>query len=323
LSIDLKGVKLGTSKLVTQKYFIENEISTPKSYKIPSKAGIIDLDFVLQKFNQLGNSIIIKPEDGAGSEFTFHFDDKEQLLGFFNKPYEKLDRERNYIVQEFIAGEDLSISIINRSNLEMDGKMNQIILSINTQSVQNLRPPKKSGYLGGSTPIQNFKAHKDMFEGILRKMDLSSFQGYFGIDFIIKVDKSIVFIEINPRLTTSYIGIRNILDYNPVELLLNQALYNIEMTKKMPKRFSEFMRLELKYSGYKPFDNIIEEIIPNLIEEIPELVTPPITVQNTNNKDDLVYSCFISTKAKNLKTSNKRISVVLTILEKYNFYEIK
>jgi predicted ATP-grasp superfamily ATP-dependent carboligase len=323
LSIDLKGVRLGTSKLETHKYFINNKINTPKSYLIPFKEGFIDVDFILQKFEQLGSSIIIKPEDGAGSELIFHFETTDQISQFFKGSKEKFDTVRNYIVQEFIEGDDLSISIINRTNLKKTGTQDQIILSINSQDVQNLSPNKEPLYLGGSTPVENYSVLRDRFEKILKSMNLTSFQGYFGIDFITKADNSIYFIEINPRLTTSYIGIRNILDYNPLEFLFNQYKSKFEKEKLEPKLVSHFTRLELRYYGNKMFENIINDIIPKLMNLVPEIVTPPINLQSSNINKELTYSCFISTKEKNLKYSNKRISQILTIFKKFNFEVLK
>ncbi len=323
LSVDLYGVWLGTSKLETYKYFIINKVNSPKSYKIPFKGSVIDMDFILQKFDQLGNSIIIKPEDGAGSEFIFHFEAKDQILQFFERSKAKLDVARSYIVQEYIDGDDLSISIINRTNPKNTGVMDPIILSINTQDVQNLDPNKDSLYLGGFTPVENYEVLRKKLEKILKSMDLTNFQGYFGLDFIKKTDNSIYFIEINPRLTTSYIGIRNILDYNPLEFLFNQYKSKIELTKSQPNKFSHFTRLELKYSGNKSFKNIINVIVPNLMKLVPEIVTPPIALQSSKTNKELIYSCFISTKAKNMMSSNKRISQIMTIFNSFNFDVIK
>jgi len=323
LSIDLNGVWLGTSKLETYKYFIANKVNTPKSYKIPLKGGQMDVDFILQKFDQLSNSIIMKPEDGAGSELIYHFTTKDQILQLFERAKAKLDINRSYIVQEFIDGDDLSISIINRANSEKNNVMDQIILSINAQNVQNIDSNKDSLYLGGFTPVENYKALRNKFEKILKSMDLTSFQGYFGIDFIKKADNSIYFIEINPRLTTSYIGIRNVLDFNPLEFLFNQYKSKIELTKLEPNKFSHFTRLELIYSGNKSFKYIKKTIIPKLMKLVPEIVTPPIALQSSNTKHELIYSCFISTKAKNSMSSNTRISQIMKTLNKFDFIVIK
>jgi len=323
LSINLNGVWLGTSKLETYKYFIANKVNTPKSYKIPLKGGEMDVDFILQKFDQLGSSIIMKPEDGAGSELIYHFTTKDQILQLFERAKANFNIARSYIVQEFIDGDDLSISIINRTNSEKINDRDQIILSINAQNVQNIDSNKDSYYLGGFTPVENYKVLRNKFEKILKSMDLTSFQGYFGIDFIKKADNSIYFIEINPRLTTSYIGIRNILDFNPLEFLFNQYKSKFELTKVEPNRFSHFTRLELKYSGNKSFKHIMNIIIPKIMKLVPEIVTPPTALQSSNTKHKLIYSCFISTKAKNSMSSSRRISQIMEILNRFDFILIK
>ena len=323
LSINLNGVWLGTSKLETYKYFIANKVNTPKSYKIPLKGGEMDVDFILQKFDQLGSSIIMKPEDGAGSELIYHFTTKDQILLLFERAKANFNIARSYIVQEFIDGDDLSISIINRTNSEKINDRDQIILSINAQNVQNIDSNKDSYYLGGFTPVENYKVLRNKFEKILKSMDLTSFQGYFGIDFIKKADNSIYFIEINPRLTTSYIGIRNILDFNPLEFLFNQHKSKFELTKVEPNKFSHFTRLELKYSGNKSFKHIMKVIIPKIMKLVPEIVTPPTALQSSNTKHKLIYSCFISTKAKNSMSSSRRISQIMEILNRFDFILIK
>lgn len=323
LSIDLDGIVLGAHKLETYKFFMVNNASTPKTYHIPFKENNFDLQFVLQKFDELECPIIIKPEDGVGSESVFYFETKEQIIKFFECINEKIDVFRKYILQEYIDGEDLSMSIINSINPENPETMNLVILSINAQNVQNIDSNKDSLYLGGFTPVENYKVLRNRFEKILKSMDLTSFQGYFGIDFIKKADNSIYFIEINPRLTTSYIGIRNILDFNPLEFLFNQYKSKFELTKVEPNKFSHFTRLELKYSGNKSFKNIMNAIIPKLIKLVPEIVTPPIALQSSNTKHELIYSCFISTKAKNSMSSNGRISQIMKILNKFDFIVIK
>lgn len=323
LSIDLDGVLLGTSKIETYKFFKDNKVNTPKSYKIPLKDDFFDVDFVIEKFNQLGRSIIIKPDDGAGSELIFRFEHKDQIKRFFNTLTENLDVNRNYLVQEYIKGDDLSISIINTTNPKKTKIMDQVILSINTQELQHVDTNKEFHYLGGFSPVDNYEVLRDKLVEILKFMDLTNFRGYFGIDFIKKADNSIYFIEINPRLTTSYIGIRNILDYNPLGLLLNQYNSKFEFTKSKPKKFSHFTRLELKYSGDKSLKNINNEIIPNLMGLVPEIITPPIALHSSKINKELTFSCFISTKEMNKNSSYKRISHILAIFNNYHFTLLK
>ena len=64
---------------------------------------------------------------------------------------------------------------------------------------------------------------------------LSNFEGYngfFGIDAIITNDDKIFFLEINPRLTTSYSFLSKSLGFNPLELFYNANYdFSIENNK--------------------------------------------------------------------------------------------
>ena len=318
LSVDLEGIWLGTYKLKTYNFFLENQVNTPQTYAIPFKI-FFDLEFVLQKFEMLGCPVIIKPEDGVGSESIFYFESKAQIIHFFEDSNEKLDLSRNYILQEYIDGEDLSVSIINGVSSKKSEAMNLIILSINAQIVKFKDSVSDSIYLGGFTPVVDYELLRDSLEKILKNMDLSSFRGYFGMDFIKKADNSIYFIEINPRLTTSYIGIRNILDYNPLEIIFNQDKPSLNLNRLPHQGFSKFNQLELKYVGDETSKEIIGIIIPKLMSLIPEIVTPPIALSKSDVEQDLLYYCFIATKTKDLKSSEKRISRIIGIFEEYNF----
>ena len=59
---------------------------------------------------------------------------------------------------------------------------------------------------------------------VLKNIGNLKIEGYYGIDFIEKYNGSFNFIEINPRLTTSYIGIRNSINLNCAELIFNSRL---------------------------------------------------------------------------------------------------
>jgi len=323
LSIDLDFICLGTSKLKTYNFFLENKVNTPKTYLIPLKKKYFDLEFVLQKFDTLGCPVIIKPEDGVGSESIFYFETKAQIIHFFEDSNGKLDLSRNYILQEYIDGEDLSVSIINIVSSKKSEAKNQIILSINAQIIKFKDSVNDSIYLGGFTPVVDYELLKDSLEKILKSMDLSSFQGYFGIDFIKKTDNSIYFIEINPRLTTSYIGIRNILEYNPLEIIFNQDKPSLNLNSLPHQGFSKFNQLVLKYIGDETSNEIIGIIIPKLMSVIPEIVTPPIALSKSVKDQDLLYYCFIATKTKDLDSSEKRISKIIKIFDDYNFKTIK
>ena len=326
LSIDLNGVKLGASKLETYKFFLANKMNTPKSYRIPFKGCILDLDFILHKFDQLNSSIVIKPDDGVGSELIFYFEKKDEILHFFESSNKIFDTNRKFILQQYIEGDPMSVSIINDQPLEKTIENNPKILSINAQNLQITDNIKDFAYLGGSTPVDQFKQLKTQIEDILKCVDLSAFKGYFGIDFVKKADNSLSFIEINPRLTTSYVGIRNVLEFNPMELLLNRFNQKKKLLKNyklFPRKFSEFTQIKLNFDGEYTSEEINNLVLPKLLNLIPEIVTPPIIIEAVSKDQNTFYSCFLATKSNDIQTSKYRISQINQIFGKFNFQIIK
>lgn len=323
LSIDLNGVKIGASKFETYKFFLANKINTPQSYVIPIDNSVLDLDFILQKFDSLNTPIIIKPDDGVGSESIFYFKKKNDIIQFFESSVKLLDTKRKFILQEYVEGDPMSVSIINNQPIEKSRGGGLKILSINAQYLQITDPTKNSAYFGGSTPVEHFEQLKIQIEGVLKGVDLSAFKSYFGIDFVRKADNSLSFIEINPRLTTSYVGIRNVVEFNPINLLITKKKKQLKNNTLIPRKFSEFRQIKLKYEGDHTSEEIRTLISPQLINLIPELITPPIVLGGTIKNQEMFYSCFIATKSNDAKSSKYRVSQIYQIFSKFKFSATK
>ena len=319
LSVDLEGIQLGTSKFETYKFFKKNKINTPLTYQIPFKGKSLDFNFISQKFDELKCPIIIKPDDGVGAENIYYIESETQLSNFTHEYNNKFEKERRYILQEFIEGEDLSISLIAYKELLDRFDKNHLLLAINSQNISIKNDGFNSEYFGGYTPVNNLNIE---ISNILEKLDLTKFNGYFGIDFIRKADNSIFFIELNPRLTTSYIGVRRILSYNLAEVISNSKFKLLDSEKTPNNINSIFTRLELKYGGTENSEEIKKKKIPILIEKIPELITPPISLTTSNNEYLRQYSCFIATKERDLIQSKKRLTKIMKTFEDFNFNKL-
>ncbi len=312
LSTNLKGIKHGTSKIISYKIFKKNEILTPKTYKIPYKKKTLDLEFIVQKFRNLKTPIVIKPEDGVGAESVHYFEKKSQILKFFMEYPPDFKKKRNYILQEFIHGRNLSISLVGSPNLHI----NPLILSINAQNIDIKN--KESEYLGGYTPVENHKELFNQISYIINKLNNLKIEGYFGIDFIEDINHSAVFIEINPRLTTSYIGLRKILNFNCAELIFNSKIKNINEFQIGNNKCSYFTRIDFVYENIDKKNLRHDDLIPELIKYIPEIVTPPISL-NENNQ----FSCFVATQTQDLDSSKIRLNEIIQTIENLNFIILK
>jgi len=317
LSIDLEGIILGTSKTTTYQFFKSNKVKTPDTYSLPPRGNYFDSDFVLQKFNEIRSPIIIKPEDGVGADAIYYFENESQILDFFRSPQKQLDITHNYILQNFIEGEDLSISLIG------DGKSAPLILTINYQDIRLKNLNAVSNYLGGHTPIEQQDKIKAEIRNLLQKINLNKFIGYFGIDLIRKENGELYFIEINPRLTTSYIGIRNVIDINPAKLILDSKLSSLKNIKIDCIRHSLYTKLEMIYEGDDSYEKIYKNILPEILAQIPEVITPPISFNQENGENFNKFSCFIATRESSLAESKKRLKEIKRIFERRHFKILK
>ncbi len=318
LSTNLKGIRLGMSKLNTYSFFKENKIPSPKTYLIPIRNKQLDSEFILQKFNILKKPVVIKPEDGVGAESIYYFESQYQLKHFFLNFQHKVEFGRRYILQEFIEGKDLSVSLIGVPYIGDSQFKSPILLSINSQNIDIKHSNYESEYYGGTTPIENFEEIKNKLNDILEKINFSVISGYYGIDFISTNDAKQFFIEINPRLTTSYIGLRNVINYNPAKLILDSQLNSINNYEVKYLNHSIFSRIEMDYYEEMRDTGINEELTQKLVNEIPEFVTPPISLKISNH-----FTSLIATKSKSLSESKNRMKEIKNTLRRYGFENIK
>ncbi|MHA1914100.1 MAG: ATP-grasp domain-containing protein [Promethearchaeota archaeon] len=316
LSSNLEAIKIGTSKFDSYNFLRRNKITTPKTFLIPLRKNKIDIDFVIQKFNSIQKPVVIKPEDGVGAESIFYFESQPQIEQFFQEQEQKIDRGRNFIIQEYIEGRDLSASVILPPSSLKD--QTPILLSINSQNVNIKSPSNESEYLGGYSPIENYEELKVEFLHLLEKINFTKFKGYFGLDFMFTNDLQFNFIEINPRLTTSYIGLRKIINLNPAQIILDSYLNRWQPVEISHKGTSLFLRVDMMYTGKMKNVEFNEKVQKETVNLIPEMITPPISLNDSNK-----YSCFIATATEDLPSSQGRMQEIIRILEMFNLEIIK
>ena len=318
LSTNLEGIRVGMSKFNTYYFFKGNKTTTPKTYLIPMRKKQLNIDFILQKFNILKKPIVIKPEDGVGAESIYYFETQYQIKHFFQDFKHKVEYGRKYIIQEFVEGKDLSASLIGLPYIMDSQYKNPLLLSINAQNVDIKNSNYDSEYYGGHTPVEDYQKTKNNLSLLLEKINFSEFSGYFGIDFIRTTDSKIYFIEINPRLTTSYIGLRNVINLNPAKLILDSKLNRLKYCEVKSIYHSLFSRIEMDYNEKINNKEISEELSHKTVRKIPEFVTPPLSLNNSNH-----FTCFIATKSKNLSESKERMLEIKRMLKSLGFENIK
>ena len=189
-------------------------------------------------------SWVIKPRDGAGSWLTFRIRsnsrDDWHRAAF---AYEQAGAQHKALIQPFVAGQPLSVGCLCHSNGEVE------VFPIGHQRLSN-----EFVYLGGSIPADI----PLVTEIALRKLVLSAcatipgLSGPIGFDLLLpEADPSQpLIVEINPRLTTSYVGYRQLSANNLAERWLRVAGLLPNSNPSSPSWSST--RIEFDSNGFEP-----------------------------------------------------------------------
>jgi predicted ATP-grasp superfamily ATP-dependent carboligase len=201
-----RAIMLASDKLPLAAWLQEHSIPTPETLPFnPADRQAV----------RWPEPTIIKRRDGAGSQDMFLVRDGFDL---WNARHElgRLNEPETFIQQPFIAGKALSVTLL----IAADGT----VLEVFPVAEQHLSGDEHFKYLGGRIPAslssEAALAVQELADRTCRTMP--GLTGYVGCDIVLPdaVPHEPVLIEINPRLTSSYLGYRQLADDNiPARLL--------------------------------------------------------------------------------------------------------
>ena len=148
---------------------------------------------------------VLKPERGCGTQ-------GERLSSG--------DPGAGEVAQEFIDGEHLSVSLIGSRLVGnacsyYTGK-GPLLLAVNRQHIR-IDKEGRFHYLGGETPVHHHR-HDEIVGTAVRTLNVLGCQGYCGIDIVL-ADRPYV-VDVNPRITTSLVGIVACMEEEIADLLM-------------------------------------------------------------------------------------------------------
>jgi predicted ATP-grasp superfamily ATP-dependent carboligase len=185
------SIELCADKLLLAEHLQRNGLPT-----IPTRTA--DLDFQPEDDRW---PVVLKPVDGAGSSLTFLVQNRDQWKDAIQTIRESRDATQ-FVVQPFIAGRPLSAGL----NLSFDGKCIECL----TIGEQRLSDDRRFRYRGGFLPADISQTTRDHIEelALAACRTVPGLAGYVGMDFILTDQGFPMIVEINPRLTTAYVGYR-------------------------------------------------------------------------------------------------------------------
>ena len=166
---------------------------------------------------KLGFPAIFKPMIGFGCSKISIVNDESQVESAVAKMSASSSIE-TFLAQEIVRGVATSVCIYS------DGD-EALPVSLNKQNVTLATPASDSSYDGGLVPLDSPPAQKTKAFFVAKKIveSIRGLRGYIGVDIVLK-DGIPILIEVNPRLTTSYVGLRMVSGFNPAQALVDSIL---------------------------------------------------------------------------------------------------
>lgn len=161
---------------------------------------------------------ILKPRDGCGSVGVIAVRRRDRLAAALAAVRAATSRE-DLLVQDHLGGDPASVSIV-----VPDGRGDVLPLALNRQTI---RGRSKFVYAGGLTPWRHHQEDRALRIAVETTAALRratpGWRGYIGIDLVLGGDGPRI-LEVNPRLTTSYVGLRHVVRENLAGLIHDAAL---------------------------------------------------------------------------------------------------
>ena len=162
--------------------------------------------------------VVVKPRFGAGSHETHLVTDVTTLREIAKKSH-SATAVSQFIEQPFVAGRTLSGAVVVR-----DGEP----VEIWPVAEQHLSSEGRFRYLGGLIPARNVTARRIAALAEQAVHAFPGLRGYVGLDVIVpdcRPDEPLI-VEVNPRLTTSYLGYRALARCNLAPLVMLAEEHN-------------------------------------------------------------------------------------------------
>lgn len=152
---------------------------------------------------------VCKLRRGAGSLANFLVRDEYELQQAIMET--RAEWHDDVIIQSYLSGEAVSVSFLI-------GPGRRLALPA---AAQHLSTDGRFHYRGGSLPLAPHRAERAARLAARAVDAVEGLRGYVGVDLVLgpSADGDAV-IEINPRLTTSYIGLRALARFNLAEAML-------------------------------------------------------------------------------------------------------
>jgi len=268
LNCDVNAIQKVADKAVLHETLKKNGFPTPNTAVLNVDVGLPSVKQVIR--SKFSYPVVFKPVDGVSCGGLSIVKGDAQVEKAINKIKAK-SAGKHFLVQEFLDGEASSVSVLCTGE-------KAFAVSLNRQSVKVAGPEAVSSYEGGTVPFDHPLKHEAFKVGEKVVEAFAGLRGYVGVDLVLVKDKSFV-VDVNPRLTTSYVGLREVASFNVAEALINAVLNRKLPTEREINGFVYFSKVETAKPSVSAFEKATE---------ICEVVSPPFPLDDTDRACSLV-----------------------------------
>lgn len=281
-----EGIRIAANKPMVLEHVKRLGFSTPNSHVVCINNSI---DQIVRSVSaELSFPLVFKPVDGVSCSALTVVQDEKEVEAAIAK-IRGVSASEMCLAQEFVPGVAASVSVYSNGSEALP-------VSLNKQNVTMTSPASESSYDGGVVPFDSV-VRQNAFTAARKIVEsYRDLRGYVGVDIVLNGEEPVVF-EVNPRLTTSYVGLRMVSGFNPAEALVESIL-----ERKLPVDCETF--------GYACFAKA-KTLIPSqgLLAKtfgLTGVFSPPFPISSDDNAIALITSSGGSLKTASFRLEKNR-----------------
>jgi predicted ATP-grasp superfamily ATP-dependent carboligase len=257
LNCRIEAIKHVSNKMATREILKKNGLMVPRTVSLDMNEKTENIKHLLA---ELEYPLVFKPIDGVSCEGLSVVKNNKDISDAVKK-ISKVTIKKQFIVQKFIIGKAVSACVISTGNKAS-------AISLNRQLITLAPPRDKSTYDGGVVPF-NHQLRKEALRAAEKAVEtINGLKGYVGVDMILTKEGPVV-IEINPRLTTSYIGLKRATKLNIAKVIIDAVI-----CRKLPSN--------MQTKGFTFFSKVEVPSCPQKLDEtykLKDVVSPPFPIE--------------------------------------------
>ncbi|MFP3984795.1 MAG: ATP-grasp domain-containing protein [Candidatus Bathyarchaeia archaeon] len=293
LNSPIDAIKKASNKVTIYKSLAKSGLRVPETVTMSLLEKVSHIKRIV---SELGFPVVFKPIDGVGCSGLSIVRGSGQIAAAVDKIMRE-SSSKCFIVQKLIKGVSASVSLISTGEKALP-------ITLNKQIVTLAPPHSQSNYNGGIVPFTHSLEKEALKAAQIAVNSLKGLKGYVGVDIVLTKESPVV-MEVNPRLTTSYIGLRKVVNFNPA-----QALIDAVFKQKLPENVRSlgcvfFSKVKVPCPNH---------LILSKIYKLDEVVSPPFPL--LNNEPVYALLASYSTRLKNAQATfyraKKRLQGILS-----------